>query len=673
MFLRSISFIFGVLVGINLHCEAQASPLTPSVSLDTWKSDQPPFYFKYDGKESSQFLSTWQRSEETALSDGGELHRYIFSDPATKLKVTAEVRTFRNYPAMDWVLYFTNEGAADTPIIEDIQPLHWSMPVNSQVVLHSALGSTASRDDFQPRETALDDDRAVDFFASDGRSSNNCLPFFNLQEGDHGIIEAIGWTGDWFAHFAANSKLKTVDLTGGMRKAHFLLHAGEMVRTPRIVLLDWQGSPDNSQNLWRRFVLDYYSPRDLKGHTVTVPISLGTWGTESIDFKLKTIKEMNDEKIPYDVYWVDAGWYGDLSVPAGATTNVASNWASERGSWTPSPTLYPDGLKPLGDAVKASGHRFLLWIESETADKGSMLRTQHPDWFMRAERDGSAILNLANPEARKGITDLVSNLITDAGMDWYRQDSNVPLEGSWASLDTPDRVGIEEINYVTGLYTFWDELRARHPGLQIDNCASGGRRLDIETMSRSVALWRTDYTCNPTDPSGNQMLTQALNIWVPLNAGKYGGTAPGTSTDGPSLAYAIRSSYSTGWVFGPRAFPLDIMKSAADEFDQVRSFFQGDMYPLTPYSGDLSTWSIIQWDRPDLKAGIVMVLRRQNSSYLSVEPGLHAIDSAAYYQVEIRKGFERGEVKTMSGKELIDLQVSLPEKPASALIVYQEQ
>ncbi len=50
-----------------------------------------------------------------------------------------------------------------------------------------------------------------------------------------------------------------------------------------------------------------------------------------------------------------------------------------------------------------------------------------------------------------------------------------------------------EIGHIEGLYKMWDDLLARHPGLRIDNCASGGRRLDIEMMSRSFAVWRTDH------------------------------------------------------------------------------------------------------------------------------------------------------------------------------------
>jgi len=51
------------------------------------------------------------------------------------------------------------------------------------------------------------------------------------------------------------------------------------------------------------------------------------------------------------------------------------------------------------------------------------------------------------------------------------------------------------------LCAFWDDLLRRHPHLIIDNCASGGRRMDLETMSCSVPLWRTDF---PGDPLAKQ-------------------------------------------------------------------------------------------------------------------------------------------------------------------------
>ena len=76
-----------------------------------------------------------------------------------------------------------------------------------------------------------------------------------------------------------------------------------------------------------------------------------------------------------------------------------------------------------------------------------------------------------------------------------------------------------EIRYIEGLYAFWDALHEQHPGLLIDNCASGGRRLDLETISRSAALWRSDFQCRPDfNPAGMQGQTYGLSSWIPLSA-----------------------------------------------------------------------------------------------------------------------------------------------------------
>ncbi len=92
------------------------------------------------------------------------------------------------------------------------------------------------------------------------------------------------------------------------------------------------------------------------------------------------------------------------------------------------------------------------------------------------------LLNLGNDDVRQFLTDFVAERIEQYGLDWYREDFNIaPLE-YWQEADAPDRVGISEIRFVTNLYAMWDELLARFPHLAIDNCASGGRRIDLETI-----------------------------------------------------------------------------------------------------------------------------------------------------------------------------------------------
>jgi hypothetical protein len=114
--------------------------------------------------------------------------------------------------------------------------------------------------------------------------------------------------------------------------------------------------------------------------------------------------------------------------------------------------------------------------------------------------------------------------------------------------DAPDRQGISEIRHVEGLYAFWDELLRRHPGLIIDSYASGGRRIDFETTSRSVALWRSDYCF---EPDGAQSHSLGINRYIPCSS------CGCNSTD----ACAFRSSLFCGMSFSwgyPNANRCDV-------------------------------------------------------------------------------------------------------------------
>ena len=66
----------------------------------------------------------------------------------------------------------------------------------------------------------------------------------------------------------------------------------------------------------------------------------------------------------------------------------------------------------------------------------------------------------------------------------------------WQAIDAAaggSRNGMAEVLHISGMYTLWDTLRETFPSLLIDNCASGGRRIDVETIRRAVHLWRSDY------------------------------------------------------------------------------------------------------------------------------------------------------------------------------------
>ena len=377
-----------------------------------------------------------------------------------------------------------------------------------------------------------------------------------MQSGGRGVIEAIGWTGNWTARFDRSGDGR-IALAAGMRRTHLKLLPGETVRTPRMLLVFWQGDRLESQNLLRRFLLAHHGPLP-KTTAGRLPVFYGAWGETHEEVHLRAIQWFVDNKIPIDIYWIDAGWYGDKPFQENST-DANSEWWKYTGSWRPNKITYPRGLSPIGETLRRHDLGFLLWIEAERVFRGADLQRQHPDWLLGPQGD-NFLVNLGSPAARKGLTDIVSSLIREGELAWYRQDFNTDPEKFWSDADAPDRVGMTEIRYIEGLYAFWDELRQRHPGLWIDNCASGGRRLDLETISRSAALWRSDFQCNPNfNPAGMQGQTYGISSWVPLSA------AVARASD----AYCFRSGLGVGVVLSagrdhPQAAQVAGRPGAAD-------------------------------------------------------------------------------------------------------------
>ena len=519
------------------------------------------------------------------------------------------------------------------------------------------------------------------------------LPFFNLQDGNGGLIEAIGWTGNWKADFVdvdgeAVKDKSIIELKSGMKKTHLVLHPGEEIRTPRIVLMRWRGGDwQDAQNHWRRLIFAHYTPQQ-NGKPMPGPVLFGSWGSEPIADKIANIEWVHAHKIPVELYAVDAGWYGDSF---GAETDPTNPWWKNRGDWFPSPRYYPNGIKPLGDALRSAGFGFSLWLEPETSMEGRKIMREHPDWFLHTDQPkftegfanpGVAMADLGNPAALAGITDLVSRFIDDYEVTWLRQDFNIPPQRYWELKDTPDRVGMAEIGHIAGLYKLWDTLLAAHPGLRIDNCASGGRRLDIEMMSRSFVVWRTDYGF--ADTLAEQAQTQALAPWVPENMGfeSYTASKP-WATPGPydtaANLYLMRLGYSAGYGVGPGLAGVTNeawiawIKHAIGDYREVQPYFYGDFYPLLSYSLSADSWTAWQWNRPEQKDGLVMVLRRPESPFTAMNLNLQKLDANTTYIVEIRTDLKHELTKSMKGSELARLAVQLPDAPSSLLIFYKQR
>lgn len=632
-----------------------------------------PLSFSLDDTSSAELLPAWTSEVRTVESQSGTRDQTLtLADPGSGLCCRIEITAFADFPAVEWVAYFKNTGDVDTPILSEIQPLDVTFPTakdeESRIVY--AKGSSCQDDDFEPREMVLRPRGNLRLTSTGGRSSNGTLPFFNLQIGGRGVIGAIGWSGDWAAEIRRDGGNRidaegAIHVRAGMQRTHLILHPGEEIRTPRILLLFWEGDRLHGHNLLRQFILAHHTPR-ANGEILRAPICDSHWGDRFDHEQIARARWLKEHDLPVEYFWIDAGWYGN-SHQEGSDT-FGTEWVREVGNWSPNETCYPNGVRPVGDALKENGLGFVLWVEPERAYQGSRYTREHPDWLLGPVGE-SYLFDLGNPEARQHMTHLLSNLIADGGVTCLRQDFNMNPAACWQAADAPDRVGMSEIRHVEGLYAMWDEFLARHPGLIIDNCASGGRRIDLETISRSIPLWRSDVQCYPGfSMTAMQNQTHGLGLWVPLSTG-YAGEL---------TTYAFRSALGPGVVLSwsdrgsgqESNFPFSWCRDMLADLGAVRDYFYGDFYPLLEFSLTDDAWAAWQFDRPDLDGGSVVAFRRHRSPFVRLTIPLHGLDPRSTYELHWR---DRNTRERVSGQGLLDpgLTLEVGEKPGSVLLTYR--
>jgi alpha-galactosidase len=625
----------------------------------------PPFSFVYDGKPSSEFLKDWRFEHGSGQIDG-ERKRYLFTyiDVKTGLRIWCKCETFSDFPALEWVLTFENTGSDDTPIIEDVQAIDtvWNYEQNGDVILHRSLGSSASRSDFAPIDEVMPPNTEIRLATMGGRSSNTTVfPFFNIEAPGEGAMLAIGWSGQWAISLMKDDD-NGVKIRSGMELTHLKLHKGEKIRSPRILMLFWNGEDRMiGHNVFRQFMLKHHTLQK-DDEPVTAP--LASSGGPACQAPIPGFEEFNKATehnqialaerycqfgLDTEYWWIDAGWY-------------EGRWPNGVGNWFPRKDGFPHGLRAVSDGVGELGFKLLVWFEPERVFQGTWIDREHPEWVLKLPGNPNGLLNIGNPEALKWLTDHVSGMIEKEGIGLYRQDFNIDPLPFWLDTDEPDRQGITEIRYIEGLYAFWDELLARNPGLVIDNCASGGRRIDLETSSRSIPLWRTDYSY--FEPNGYQCHTYGINFYIPTSSTGHG------HPDTYSFRSSINSGVVLGWNLYLPNFPVEHARKLIAEFKKIRPFFYGDYYPLTTHSVEDDVWMAYQFHREDMKQGMVMTFRRPQSKDDSNCLKLRGLLPEANYEVTFE---DTGEIKTISGKELLSgVNVTINETPGSWLITYRQ-
>ncbi len=284
------------------------------------------------------------------------------------------------------------------------------------------------------------------------------------------------------------------------------------------------------------------------------PVVLNTWEAVYFDHDLGKLLELAETaaSIGVERFVLDDGWFGGRRDDSRGL-----------GDWVVSDEAWPDGLLPLVDRVHALGMQAGLWVEPEMVNLDSDLARAHPDWVL-GPADGRPwrrqhVLDLTNPLAWSHLLERLDAIVTENRIDFLKWDHNRDLLEAVSS-------GRPAVHRQTvAVYALLDALLARHPGLEIESCASGGARVDLGILERTHRVWTSD--CNDAVERVDIQLWTSLLLPPELIGAHVG----------PPVAHTTHRHVDLGMrcataLFGHAGLEWDITTCPPAELDQLRDW-----------------------------------------------------------------------------------------------------
>ena len=387
------------------------------------------------------------------------------------------------------------ENKTSSPLtIEQVSSGTWTLPRAQDYRLRYLTGRWAGEwalheQLIQPGKTILESRRG-----STGAQNN---PWFAIDRNgsidqDSGDVwfGGLGWSGSWQMSIEQD-QMQQVRVTGGPNSFDFdyRLAPGENLQTPYFYAGYTHDGIGGASRLLHRFEIGSLLPN--APHPKLRPVLYNSW--EATGFNVDEVgQEALAEKaasIGVERFVMDDGWFGKR----------ADDHAG-LGDWYVNPVKFPHGLKPLIDKVHGLGMDFGLWVEPEMVNPDSDLYRKHPDWVLnftgrpRTEGRNQLMLNLARPDVREYVFNFLDKLLNENDIAFLKWDYNRNWsEPGWPAVAPEDQKKVY-ITYEQHFYSILEELRKKHPGVEIESCSGGGSRVDLGVMHYTDEVWPSDNT-----------------------------------------------------------------------------------------------------------------------------------------------------------------------------------
>ena len=329
-----------------------------------------------------------------------------------------------------------------------------------------------------------------------GSTGHQNNPWFAIGRGDadeeHGEVwfGALAWSGSWRITVEQDT-LDTVRVTGGFNPFDFCypLKPGEKLESPVFYAGYSHHGMGGASRLLNHFTVANILPN--APHPKPRPVIYNSWEATEMNVSEAGQEAMAEKAatLGIDRFVMDDGWFGKRKTDHAGL-----------GDWYVDPDKFPNGLRPLIEKVHSLGMDFGLWVEPEMVNPDSDLYRKHPDWILnfpgrpRTELRTQTVLNLARPDVRAYVFGFLDKLLSENQIAFLKWDYNRNWsEPGWDQV-APNEQKKVYVEFVRNVYSILAELRAKHPGVEIESCSGGGGRVDLGILHYTDEVWPSDNT-----------------------------------------------------------------------------------------------------------------------------------------------------------------------------------
>lgn len=328
----------------------------------------------------------------------------------------------------------------------------------------------------------------ITFGTFSGRSTKGCDTWIGLQTEQGAQCAALAWSGNWDAHAVWMPGKDQICASMGITSYGFshALNGGARFEGAEVIMTGLLEDLEETAFSMRRFYRRHIS--SLPAEMVSLPFPYnGWWPYEDklINEQVMTDNARIASALGCSHATMDAGWFG--------AEKDGEDWVDKRGDWEIVNTQkFPSGMTALGSHIRAMGMDFGIWCEIEAAGPKALLNQTHPEFIAR--RDGVSLgsVCMGRPKTRAWAMGIVQTLVEEYGASWIKFDFNLD-QGMGCDCEEHGHGKHDGLYaHVRGYYLFLDEVQKKYPELILENCSSGGLRLDLGLLSKTKFGYLSD-------------------------------------------------------------------------------------------------------------------------------------------------------------------------------------